>query len=148
VEKRAKPFERRSHSGKYESFCKTLKLLFKKYDFNHKKDMECELNLFKGNLQLVENVKEATKIRRLNSLNRLSNEERNNDILGKQINHLLICFDIYLESTSYSLNSFEFPRVKLFQHSARGRDRKRPFCFVSNNDLFVQRMQFDSNEFN
>lgn len=110
--------------------------------------MECELNLFKDNQQLMDNVKEANKMRRLNSMNRLSNEEKNNDILAKQINHLLICFDIYLESESYSLNNFEFPRVKLFQNSVRGRDRKRPFCFISNRDLFMQRMHFDSNESN
>jgi hypothetical protein len=33
----------------------------------------------------------------------------NYDLLIKQINHLIVCFDIYLESESYFLKNDEFP---------------------------------------
>ena len=63
-------------------------------------------------------------------------------ILCKQVNHLLVCFDIYLESESYYLNDYEYQRSKLFSASIRGRDRRRPYAYSSLMDAFVQRMQF------
>ncbi len=63
-------------------------------------------------------------------------------LLAKQVNHLLVCFDVYLESESYYLNDNEFQRSKLFTSTVRGRDRRRPYAYSSLMDLFVQRMNF------
>lgn len=104
------------------------------------RDMERELNLYHENF--VQDSQSSGKVlRRINS--KVSLEEKNYDLFSKQINHLLVCFDIYLESESYYLNDNEFQRVKLFPQSVRGRDRKRPYSYLSNKDLFVQRMQFN-----
>jgi hypothetical protein len=41
------------------------------------------------------------------------------DLVVKQINHLLVCFDIYLETESYTLESDEFPRSKFYLNAVR-----------------------------
>lgn len=105
------------------------------------RDMERELNVFRENFlqDHHQTNRKSQKLRRSISKNTL--EEKNYDLFPKQINHLLICFDIYLESESYFLQDNEYPRTKLFPQSVRGRDRRRPYSYMANKDLFVQRMQ-------
>jgi hypothetical protein len=65
--------------------------------------------------------------------------QQNDDLLAKKIGHLLVCFDIYLESESYFLKNNEYQRTKLFYNSVKGRDRKRPYSYLATKDLFTQR---------
>jgi hypothetical protein len=78
------------------------------------------------------------------STSKLFHDDKSYDLFSKQINHLIVCFDIYLESESYFLNNFEYQRLKLFPNTVRGRDRKRPYSYSVAKDLFVQRMKYDS----
>ena len=105
------------------------------------RDMEREINMFTDNQD--EGTASLSKLSRSASIIQ-RHDERNYDIFSKQINHLLICFDIYLESESYYLNSYEYQRTKLFTSTVRGRDRKRPYSYMAASDLFVQRMKYDS----
>ncbi|CAF1002776.1 unnamed protein product, partial [Brachionus calyciflorus] len=112
------------------------------------RDMEKEINIFKENYiqedqELSPSSSSKLLKRSLSIHNKYGIDEKMNDILAKQINHLLICFDIYLESESFYLNDFEFQRLKLFPNSVRGRDRKRPYSYLASKDLFMQRMQFE-----
>jgi len=103
------------------------------------RDMERELNVFRENfLDDYQSNDKSIKLRR--SLSKISIEEKNYDLFPKQMNHLLICFDIYLESESYYLQDNEYPRMKLFPQTVRGRDRRRPYSYLAAKDLFVQRM--------
>ncbi len=108
--------------------------------------MEREINLYRE----YEYQHEEVANRRSGQLSanyRIGQDDKNNfDLFAKQINHLLVCFDIYLESESYNLDDCEYQRSKLFPSSVRGRDRKRPYSYMSNMDLFVQRMQFGSKD--
>lgn len=102
------------------------------------RDMERELNVYRENFLQDANVS-SKRLRR--SFSRVSNEERNYDLFSKQIGHLLVCFDVYLESESYYLQDNEYQRMKLFPQTVRGRDRKRPYSYLANKDMFVQRME-------
>ena len=79
--------------------------------------MERELNVFRDNFLEQESSSTHKKLRR--SISKISVEERNYDLFAKQINHLLVCFDIYLESESYYLQDNEYQRTKLFPQSVR-----------------------------
>lgn len=82
--------------------------------------MEREINLFKDNFMLQEDAETAKTFRRsLSGYGKHGMEEKNYDILAKQINHLMICFDVYLESEAFYLNDAEFHRMKLFPNSVR-----------------------------
>lgn len=126
-----------------------------KYDRNFTndeaiRDMEREINIYKDNFCLDEEtngtLNSCKKLRKsFSTVNRLGLDDNMYDIFGKQVNHLLICFDIYLESEAYFLNDFEFQRSKLFPSTVRGRDRKRPYSYLASRDLFMQRMQSESN---
>ncbi|RNA11027.1 THO complex subunit 5 -like protein, partial [Brachionus plicatilis] len=108
------------------------------------RDMEREINLFKDNFMFHEDVESGKSLRRsLSGLGKHGLSEKNYDILAKQVNHLMICFDVYLESEAFYLNDSEFHRLKLFPNSVRGRDRKRPYSYLANKDLFLQRMLID-----
>jgi hypothetical protein len=88
-----------------------------------KKDIEREINLFRDSIQEdVANMLNNNKSlkRTISSLQRSHNDhDKNFDLFAKQINHLLICFDVYLESESYFLNNFEYQRLKLFPNPVR-----------------------------
>lgn len=79
--------------------------------------MERELNVFRDNFLENRSISHGKKLRR--SLSKISIEERNYDLFSKQINHLLVCFDVYLESESYYLQDNEYQRTKLFPQSVR-----------------------------
>lgn len=82
--------------------------------------MEREINLFKDNF-LVQEESEINKSykRSLSAHGKQAMEEKNYDILAKQVNHLMICFDVYLESEAFYLNDSEFHRSKLFPNCVR-----------------------------
>ncbi len=101
------------------------------------RDMERELNLYRDNF-LPDKESNSKRLRR--SLSKLTVEEKNYELFNKQICHLLVCFDIYLESESYYLQDNEYQRMKLFPQTVRGRDRKRPYSYMASKDMFVQRM--------
>ncbi len=106
--------------------------------------MERELNVYRDNF--VAEITEPKRLRR--SLSRLPAEEKNYELFTKQIGHLLVCFDIYLESESYFLQDNEYQRMKLFPQTVRGRDRKRPYSYMANKDMFVQRMLVSDTQIN
>lgn len=83
--------------------------------------MEREINVFRDNFaQSDMNVMfHPAKLLRKSSVSRIGFDERNYDLFAKQVNHLLVCFDIYLESESYYLQNFEHQRVKLFHNSVK-----------------------------
>lgn len=80
--------------------------------------MERELNVFRDNF-LGEDRSGSNRKKLRRSISKISFEERNYDLFAKQINHLLVCFDIYLESESYYLQDNEYQRTKLFPQSVR-----------------------------
>lgn len=80
--------------------------------------MERELNVFRDNF-LGEDRSGSNRKKLCRSISKISFEERNYDLFAKQINHLLVCFDIYLESESYYLQDNEYQRTKLFPQSVR-----------------------------
>jgi len=103
------------------------------------RDMEREINIYKDIFI------EASALSGMKSTETLSEHLHNNyELLTKQIIHLIVCFDIYLESESYALKNNEYPRSKFFLNAVRGKDRKRPYSYVSSRDLFVQRLNYDS----
>ena len=108
------------------------------------RDMERELNVYRDNF--LAEITEPKRLRR--SLSRLPAEEKNYELFTKQIGHLLVCFDIYLESESYFLQDNEYQRMKLFPQTVRGRDRKRPYSYMANKDMFVQRMLVSDTQIN
>lgn len=63
-------------------------------------------------------------------------------ILACQLYHLLVCFDVFLE-TEYSGDSFEGPhefvREKVVARTARGRSHSRPYKCVSSQKIFTFR---------
>jgi hypothetical protein len=71
-------------------------------------------------------------------------DDKNYDLFAKQISHLLVCFDLYLETEASFLNDCEFKAVKLFPSSVRGRDRKRPYAYLESRNIFLQRMQYEN----
>ena len=82
--------------------------------------MEREINLFRDNfVQGDTSTSLHPKLLRKSSVSRIGFDERNYDLFSKQVNHLLVCFDIYLESESYYLQNFEHQRVKLFHNSVK-----------------------------
>jgi hypothetical protein len=83
--------------------------------------MEREINIYKDNFIQNENGPQfnVAKLMRKSSFSRIGFDEKNYDLLSKQINHLSVCFDIYLESESYYLQNFEYQRVKLFNNSVK-----------------------------
>ena len=97
------------------------------------------MNVYRDNFDNSDSA--PAKIQRRLHSNKI--DDRNFDILARQINHLLVCFDVYLESESYYLQDNEHQRSKLFAQSVKGRDRKRPFSYVSSKDIFIQRMKYD-----
>lgn len=131
-----------------QDYPKTAPLFAINVDWKHERnfkndesirDIERELNVFREKF-LTKDQCGGKNLRR--SLSRISVEEKHYDLFEQQINHLLICFDIYLESESYYLEDNEYQRNKLFPQAVRGRDRKRPFSYIANKDIFVQRMSF------
>lgn len=90
------------------------------FQSNFSKDMEREINLFKDNF-LVQGEKEMNKNfkRSFSWHSKQTIEEKNYDIFAKQVNHLMICFDVYLESEAFYLNDSEFHRSKLFPNCVR-----------------------------
>ncbi len=100
--------------------------------------MERELNIYRD----YEYTHDGNLGRKLSLMDKTGNF----DLFAKQIYHLLVCFDIYLESESYFLNDSEYQRTKLFTITVKGRDRKRPYSYMTNMDLFIQRMNFNSAE--
>lgn len=102
------------------------------------RDIEREINICKDDY--IDN-NEVNKKR----FKQMAASINNYDLLIKQINHLIVCFDIYLESESYFLKNDEFPRYKFFLNSVRGKDRKRPYSYLTSRDIFVQRLNYDNN---
>lgn len=92
------------------------------------RDMERELNICQDNF--------------ITSRNKI--KHKNFYLFAKQIVHLTICFDIYLESESYFLKNNEYPRTKFFLNAVRGKDRRRPYSFVSTRNLYTQRLQYET----
>ena len=81
--------------------------------------MEREINIYRENFILNDSNFNPAKLMRKTSISRIGSDDRNYDLFAKQINHLLVCFDIYLESESYYLQNFEHQRVKLFHNSVK-----------------------------
>lgn len=77
--------------------------------------MERELNICKDNF--IEFDEETAK--KLKKSTKLTGLSKNFELLVKQINHLIICFDIYLESESYFLKNNEYPRQKFFLNAVK-----------------------------
>ncbi|XP_035228171.1 THO complex subunit 5 homolog [Stegodyphus dumicola] len=69
-------------------------------------------------------------------------EEYQENLLICQMYHLIVCFDVFLE-TEYSGDSFEGPpefmREKVVARSARGRSHSRPYKCVSSQGIFTFR---------
>ena len=78
--------------------------------------MEREINIYHDSF-VNESGKCLARLQRL--VSKRGNDSLNYDLLAKQINHLIVCFDIYLESESHYLRNHEFQRVKLFPNSVR-----------------------------
>ena len=70
--------------------------------------MEREINIYKDIFMESPAMKKQAEI-----------IHKNYELLTKQIIHLTVCFDIYLESESYSLKSNEFPRSKFFLNAVK-----------------------------
>lgn len=90
--------------------------------------MEQEINLYgdnyvikDANANLSRSMSNPNKrLRKSISSGRMgSYDDGNYDIFAKQLSHLLVCFDLYLETESASLNNYEIPQVKLFPNSVR-----------------------------
>ena len=81
------------------------------------RDMEREINIYHDFFVNAEANASVAKFQRL--ISKRGADLLNYDLLGKQINHLIVCFDIYLESESHFLRNHEFQRVKLFPNSVR-----------------------------
>jgi hypothetical protein len=80
--------------------------------------MEREINIYMDNFSQDE-VKSKSLRRSLSNKSSNSFEEKNSDLLARQVNHLLVCFDIYLESESYYLKDNEYQRLKMFPRAVR-----------------------------
>ncbi|XP_074640858.1 THO complex subunit 5 homolog A-like [Tubulanus polymorphus] len=64
------------------------------------------------------------------------------ELLTNQIQRLLMCVDVYLEAESGGSlmdGPVEFPREKILPRIARGPDRLKPYCFISQFGFFAQR---------
>lgn len=87
--------------------------------------MEKEINfLFRDNYIQMSNdsnspVGKKSLRKSFSVSNKFGVDDKLYDILAKQINHLAICFDIYLESESNYLKNYEVQAVKLFPTSVR-----------------------------
>lgn len=65
-----------------------------------------------------------------------------NNILVNQVQRLLMCFDVYLESETIDAaveGPAEFSKEKVFFRQSRGRNRSKPYHFLPKLGLFVQR---------
>lgn len=84
------------------------------------REIERELNLYREFYSTSqEDTSRLFSAKLSRSTSKIFHDEKSYDLFSKQINHLLICFDIYLESESYFLNNFEYQRLKLFPNTVR-----------------------------
>lgn len=83
------------------------------------KELECELNV-----HCVE----------------LAQAQAGNELLSCQLQHLLVCMDVLLESICDHLDApREFSRDKVLARVARGPGRSRPYKFLAKPGIFTQR---------
>jgi hypothetical protein len=96
-----------------------------KHDRNYANDesvreIEREINLYREFYSTTqEDATHLFSAKLSRSTSKIFHDDKSYDLFSKQINHLLICFDIYLESESYFLNNFEYQRLKLFPNTVR-----------------------------
>lgn len=81
--------------------------------------MEREVNVYRDNLIQAAAPSSSAKQFKKSSISRIGLDEKNYDMLARQVNLLMICYDIYLESESAYLQNFEHRRVKLWQTSVK-----------------------------
>ncbi|XP_046356426.1 THO complex subunit 5 homolog [Haliotis rufescens] len=61
-------------------------------------------------------------------------------LLSNQLQRLLMCFDVYLETESHDVSSpVEIPKEKVFPRTARGPNRKKPYRYMPDLSIFIQR---------
>jgi len=60
-------------------------------------------------------------------------------LLANQLQHLLVCLEVYLETSCAITNSSEFPQDRICSRLTRGRNRARPYKYVSQLCFFTQR---------
>ncbi|KAK6190794.1 hypothetical protein SNE40_002582 [Patella caerulea] len=62
------------------------------------------------------------------------------NLLSNQLQRLLMCFDVYLETESHDLSGpVEIPKDKVFTRVARGPDRKKPYKYIPDLGIFTHR---------
>lgn len=72
----------------------------------------------------------------------LTTSSNTEQLLTNQLQRLLTCFDIYLETETGNEvleGPVEFPKEKVFLRPHRGRDRIKPYNYISKYGLFVHR---------
>ena len=85
------------------------------------RDMEREINLYREfyTTSQEEASSHFLSSRLSRSTSKIFHDDKSYDLFSKQMNHLMICFDIYLESESYFLNNLEYQRLKMFPNTVR-----------------------------
>ncbi|ESO84659.1 hypothetical protein LOTGIDRAFT_236170 [Lottia gigantea] len=70
----------------------------------------------------------------------LIKDKSKDNLLSNQLQRLLMCFDIYLETETQDLSApIEIPKEKVFTRLARGPNRKKPYKYIPDLGIFTHR---------